>query len=290
MSKMNYIVGLGEALWDVLPDGKKIGGAPANFAFHVSQLGLNGIAVSAVGSDSLGYQAIDALKANNLDFYLQPVAYPTSTVQVSLDDKGVPQYEIVENVAWDNMEFNPHMEIIARNAQAVCFGSLAQRSEKSRLTIRRFIEAMPREKGTHRIFDINLRQHFYTKQVIEESLQLCDIFKINDDEIEIISPMFELGDGDYESRCRKLIAVYNLDIVILTCGDKGSYIFTAEGETSFQPTPKVEVVDTVGAGDSFTATFIAGIIKGDSIKIAHKAAVDIAAYVCTCEGAMPVHK
>ena len=289
MNKNKFIVGLGEALWDMLPTGKKLGGAPANFAYHVSQQGLKGIAVSAVGSDALGYGIIDALKENNLDFYMQSVAYPTGVVNVELID-GKPDYHIVEDVAWDNIEFTPHMEYIARNACAVCFGSLAQRSPKSRHTVRRFIETMGVGVGIYRVFDINLRQHFYSRDVIEESLRLSNVFKINDDEIKIITPMFELTEGDYEASCRKLIAMFDLDIVILTCGEKGSFIFTNDGETSFQSTPKVDAIDTVGAGDSFTATFICGLINGKGIVAAHKAATEVAAYVCTCHGAMPEYK
>ncbi len=290
MDKKNYIVGIGETLWDVFPEGKKLGGAPANFAYHVAQLGLNGIAISAIGHDSLGAEIIDSLKSKNLNFCMKPVDYPTGTVQVTLDDKGVPQYCITENVAWDNLELTPDLEELARNACAVCFGSLAQRNEKSRTTIKRFIETMNNDEGTFRVFDINLRQKFYTKEIIEESLAMCNIFKINDEELEIISPMFNLGTGDYQSRCSEMIKRYDLRYLILTCGTDGSYIFTQEGETSFIPTPKVDVIDTVGAGDSFTAAFVAGIIKGEPMTQAHKEAVELSAYVCSCEGAMPDHK
>lgn len=284
--KKNYIVGIGETLWDVFPEGKKLGGAPANFAYHVSQSGLDGIAVSAVGLDSLGTELIDCLKAKGLDFYMEPVDYPTGTVQVTVDKAGVPQYCITEGAAWDNLEFTPELETIARNAQAVCFGSLAQRSEKSRATVRKFVETMD---GGYRVFDINLRQHFYEKEVLADSMRLCNILKINDEEIEVVSQLFDLGKGGYESRCRELMARFDIGILILTCGVEGSHIFTEAGGKSFIPTPKVEVVDTVGAGDSFTAAFVSAIIKGKTVEEAHREAVGLSAYVCSCEGAMPCH-
>lgn len=282
-----YVVGIGEALWDVFPEGKKLGGAPANFAYHVSQFGLNGMAVSAVGHDGLGDEILGALRGKQLNLHIQQVGYPTGTVQVSLNDKGVPQYNITEDVAWDNIDFTDDLAAIARDCCAVCFGSLAQRSAISRDTIERFLDMMPSE-GTYRIFDINLRQQFYTKEVIEHSLTRCNVFKINDEELEIVSGMFNLV-GDVESRCKELMNRYSVDILILTCGTDGSYIFTSEGERSFLPTPKVEVADTVGAGDSFTAAFIAGLLQGKSIADAHRQAVDLSAYVCSCEGAMPSH-
>lgn len=282
-----YVVGIGEALWDVFPEGKKLGGAPANFAYHVSQFGLNGMAVSAVGHDGLGDEILGALRGKQLNLHIQQVGYPTGTVQVSLNDKGVPQYYITEDVAWDNIDFTDDLAAIARDCCAVCFGSLAQRSAISRDTIERFLDMMPSE-GTYRIFDINLRQQFYTKEVIEHSLTRCNVFKINDEELEIVSGMFNLV-GDVESRCKELMNRYSVDILILTCGTDGSYIFTSAGERSFLPTPKVEVADTVGAGDSFTAAFIAGLLQGKSIADAHRQAVDLSAYVCSCEGAMPSH-
>lgn len=282
-----YVVGIGEALWDVFPEGKKLGGAPANFAYHVSQFGLNGMAVSAVGHDGLGDEILGALRGKQLNLHIQQVGYPTGTVQVSLNDKGVPQYNITEDVAWDNIDFTDDLAAIARDCCAVCFGSLAQRSAISRDTIERFLDMMPSE-GTYRIFDINLRQQFYTKEVIEHSLTRCNVFKINDEELEIVSGLFNLV-GDVESRCKELMNRYSVDILILTCGTDGSYIFTSAGERSFLPTPKVEVADTVGAGDSFTAAFIAGLLQGKSIADAHRQAVDLSAYVCSCEGAMPSH-
>ncbi len=281
------VVGMGEALWDVLPEGKKIGGAPANFAYHVSQFGLNGCAVSAVGDDKLGKEIVETFDARNLNYMIETVPYPTGTVQVELDANGVPMYDIKEGVAWDNILFTEELADLARKTRAVCFGSLAQRSVVSRETINRFIDAMPREEGVLKIFDVNLRQSFYTKEILCNSMQKCNILKINDEELVTVSRMFGYPGIDLQDKCWILLAKYNLKMLILTCGVNGSYVFTP-GEVSFVETPKVEVADTVGAGDSFTATFVASILKGKSVAEAHKLAVKVSAFVCTQNGAMPV--
>lgn len=283
----HYVVGIGEALWDVLPDGKKIGGAPANFAYHVSQFGIDSCVLSAVGQDELGDELTQHFLQKQLNCKIPTVGYSTGTVTVELDEKGVPQYDIKENVAWDNIPFTPELEALARETRAVCFGSLAQRSIVSRTTIRKFIDAMPREKGVYRIFDINLRQNFYTPEIIESSLNLCNVLKINDEELVILSRMFQIPETDFKSVCRMMLDKYNLDILVLTCGVEGSYVFTPN-HMSFLPTPRVEVADTVGAGDSFTASFISSLLKGKSVSEAHRTAVDVSAYVCSCHGAMPV--
>lgn len=281
------IVGMGEALWDVLPEGKKIGGAPANFAYHVSQFGFNSRVVSAVGDDKLGNEILDNFSEKNLNFLIEKVPYPTGTVQVELDDEGIPCYDIKEGVAWDNIPFTPALEELAKQTRAVCFGSLAQRSVVSRETINKFLDAMPDDNGQLRIFDINLRQNFYTKEILCNSMERCNILKINDEELVMVSRMFGYPGIDLQDKCWILLAKYNLKMLILTCGVNGSYVFTP-GEISFVETPKVEVADTVGAGDSFTATFVAAILKGKKVSDAHKLAVEASAYVCTQNGAMPI--
>ena len=280
-----YIVGLGEALWDVLPDGKKLGGAPANFAYHAAQFGLDTIAISALGEDKLAEETIDALKEHNLNYLMPRVPYPTGTVQVTLTGDGIPTYDIKENVAWDNIPLTDEMLEIAKNARAVCFGSLAQRNVVSRENIHKFLDATPDD--CVKIFDINLRQQFYTKEVIKESLKRCNILKINDEELVLIGRMFGYPGLDIENKCWLILGKYNLDMLVLTCGTNGSYVFTP-GQMSFQETPKVEVADTVGAGDSFTGSFCACIINGKPVQEAHKTAVQVSAYVCTQNGAMPV--
>lgn len=280
-----YVVGLGEALWDVLPEGKKLGGAPANFAFHAGQFGLNSIAVSALGEDKLEEETIQQLEEKNLQYCMPRVPYPTGTVQVTLDNEGIPTYDIKENVAWDNIPFNDDVKAIAENTRAVCWGSLAQRNVVSRESIYKFLDATP--KDCMKIFDINLRQNFYTKEVICESMKRCNILKINDEELVLIGRMFGYPGLDIENKCWLILGKYNLDMLVLTCGTNGSYVFTP-GSMSYQPTPKVEVADTVGAGDSFTGTFCASILAGKPVTEAHKLAVSVSAYVCTQNGAMPI--
>lgn len=278
------VVGLGEVLWDMLPEGRKIGGAPVNFAYHAGQFGIDTMAVSAIGNDKLGEDTIAEMNGKHLNHIFPSVPYPTGSVQVSLDEKGVPAYDIKENVAWDNIPFTNEIESVARSCRAVCFGSLAQRNTVSRNTIRKFIESTP--SGCIRIFDINLRQNFYTSNVIRDSLEHCNILKINDEEIMLVSRMFNYDSSNIENVCRTIMEDFSLEMVILTCGTKGSYIFT-KGGVSFMPTPKVNVADTVGAGDSFTGSFCAAILRGLPVAEAHKKAVEVSAYVCTQNGAMP---
>ena len=281
------VVGMGEALWDVLPEGKKIGGAPANFAYHVSQFGLNSRVVSAVGNDKLGAEILENFKEKNLNCIIETIPYPTGTVQVELDAEGVPCYEIKEGVAWDNIPYTVTLQELACHTRAICFGSLAQRSVVSRETINRFLDAMPKEENVLKIFDINLRQNFYTKDILCNSFQRCNVLKINDEELVTVSRMFGYPGIDLRDKCWILLAKYNLKMLILTCGVNGSYVFTP-GKVSFVETPKVEVADTVGAGDSFTAAFVSAILKGKSVPEAHKLAVDTSAFVCTQHGAMPI--
>ncbi|MDE6496981.1 MAG: carbohydrate kinase [Duncaniella sp.] len=283
----DVVVGMGEALWDVLPEGKKIGGAPANFAYHVSQFGLDSAVVSAVGDDALGAEIIENFNQKGLRHLIETVPYPTGTVQVEIDQAGIPQYEIKENVAWDNIPYTARLENLAERTRAVCFGSLAQRNIVSRNTINRFLDAMPQDDSRLIVFDVNLRQGFFNKDILCNSMTRCNILKINDEELVTVSRMFGYPGIDLQDKCWILLGKYNLKMLILTCGINGSYVFTP-GNVSFQPTPKVEVADTVGAGDSFTAAFISSILKGLPVAEAHRRAVDTSAYVCTRQGAMPV--
>ena len=283
----DIVVGMGEALFDCLPEGKKIGGAPANFAYHVSQFGFNSCVVSAVGNDEDGDEILRIFNQRGLNTLIERVPFPTGTVQVTLDEKGVPSYEIKKGVAWDNIPFTSELKELAHNARAVCFGSLAQRNAVSHDTIVKFLDEMPKDDDTLKIFDINLRQSFYTPELLEESMGHCNILKINDEELELVSRMFDFSSISQADKCWLLLAKYGLKMLILTCGVDGSYVFTP-GKMSFQPTPRVAVADTVGAGDSFTGAFTAAILAGKPVEEAHKLAVEVSAFVCTQSGAMPV--
>lgn len=281
--KKKVIVGIGEILWDMLPTGKALGGAPANFAYHAKRLGEEGWAVSAIGDDPLGREIMDIVGEKRLNNLIAVTDKPTGTVQVTLDAHGVPTYNIMEDVAWDNIPFTPEMEALAKRADAVCFGSLVQRMGSSDAVLK-FLRATRPE--ALRVFDINLRQHYYSKEVLDASLRLANILKINDEEIRIVADMFGL-EGDDTAACRSLVERYDLQLVILTKGADGSEVITAT-EAIPQTVGKVEVVDTVGAGDSFTAAFVVSYLRGDSLSEAQRLANETAAYVCSCKGAMPL--
>ena len=279
------IIGIGEVVWDCFPEGKRLGGAPINFCFFAKELGAESYPVTAIGDDELGDETFAVLKETGLDLgYISRNILPTGKVLVSLNEAGVPQYDIVENVAWDAIECSPATMKLVSDADAVCWGSLAQRSVVSRETINKFLDAMPED--TLKVFDINLRQGFYTKEVLCNSFQKCNVLKINDEELVTVSRMFGYPGIDLQDKCWILLAKYNLKMLILTCGVNGSYVFTP-GNVSFVETPKVNVADTVGAGDSFTATFVASILKGKTVREAHELAVEASAFVCTQNGAMP---
>ena len=282
----NYIVGIGEVLWDHFEDKDNyvLGGAPFNFAYHVNQFGLNSLVISAIGHDKLGQKLEADVKKKNVPYMLERLNLPTGVVNVKEVD-GKPRYDILTERAWDYIPNTEQLKEIAANTKAACFGSLAQRSETSRNSIFAFLDAMPSD--ALRIFDINLRQKWYTEEVIKTSLQKANVLKINDDELLIIQRMFGYIDITQENTCRLIMRDYQLDMLILTCGDKGSYIFTKD-EMSYLSTNDIKVVDTVGAGDSFAASFIASMLKGKTIHEAHRIAVNVSAFVCTQAGATPI--
>ena len=222
------------------------------------------------------------LAEKGLAAHIERVTYPTGTVAVTLDERGVPSYEICEGVAWDNIPYTYAMQNLAEDAAAVCFGSLAQRSEVSGTTIQSFIAALP--PACLKVFDINLRQHYYSQEIIERSLQIADILKINDEEMEVVAPMLGV-EGDDVARCRALLSHYGLQAVVLTRGAKGSLVVSAT-EADERGVVDVDVVDTVGAGDAFTAAFVVAWLRGDSLSEAHKLATESSAYACTLKGAM----
>lgn len=286
------IVGIGEILWDIFESGKKLGGAPANFAFHATQLGAKGIAVSAIGNDALGDEILSELEKKQIRSNLQRVEQATGTVKISLDSNGVAHYAFPENTAWDNLKFLDSLKTLARKTDAVCFGTLAQRALRTRMTIRAFLNSMPPE--SLRVFDVNFRQNFYSEALVRESLALANVLKINEDELETISAFF-VGKNSTrfpEKRdrfCRAVFASFpNLRFIALTCGAQGSYISSRDGKDSFVPaSPDIEIIDTVGAGDSFTAAFTVAILSEKPFSEAHQIAAQVAEFVCSRAGAMP---
>ncbi len=280
--KKYTVVGMGEVLWDLLPDGKILGGAPVNFAYHATQLGAIGVAISAVGDDELGREIMDTVDEKRIQNCIAINKYPTSTVGVTLK-AGKPEYTIYENVAWDFIELLPEAIQVLKESDAICFGTLAQRSWNSREAIQLALKLVP--QNCLKVYDINLRQKYYSKELIQESLSLANIFKINDDEVEIFKELFGL-EGTETEVCQKIKETYSLDYLALTKGETGSYLFGNE-EVSFEPTPIVTVEDTVGAGDSFTSAMVMGILNKRPLKEIHQKAVEISAFVCTQKGATP---
>jgi len=283
MSKKYIVAGIGEVLWDQLPQGDVLGGAPVNVAYHAGQLGAESYIISAIGKDKLGDEIIFRLKAKSINLLISRVANPTGTVKVTLDDKGVPDFVITDDVAWDYIELTAESTDLASRLDAVCFGSLAQRNNVSHVAITRFLSLVP-EKAL-KIFDINLRQNFYTRQLINDSLLISNVLKINDEELLIIAKLYGWK-GNEEYLCRKLLDNYELKLLAYTCGACGSYLYSRD-ETSFIKSPVVKVKDTVGAGDSFTAALMVSFLNGYTLSECHSLAVDIAAFLCENEGAMP---
>lgn len=281
MNKKPLIIGIGELLWDVLPTGKKAGGAPVNFAYHASRFGAEAYAISAIGNDPLGNEILREIDRIHIPYIVERVNYPTGTVIVELRD-GIPNYTIIEGVAWDHIPLTEEMKQLAERADAVCFGTLAQRSEESRITIQTLLSNVSEE--ALRVYDINLRQHYYSRELIVASLRHSNVFKINDEELDLLRGIFGLESDTVHDFCRRFVKLYNLRYLILTAGANYSAVFTID-EESFIDTPRVEVVDTVGAGDSFTGAFIASVLDGRPLTEAHRIAVNHAAYVCTQAGA-----
>jgi fructokinase len=284
-SKKPVIIGLGEILWDMLPGGKVLGGAPANFAYHCSQLGAESYVISAIGKDDLGSEIrenMDRLNLASLHLFTDE-RIPTSTVTVRLDAQGHPEYTIHENVAWDHLPVEqPALDLVS-DADAICFGSLAQRSPVSRRSILSYLEHT--RDDCLRVFDINLRQHYYSREVLEKSLDVADVLKLNDEELAILSELFSLK-GSESQRMDSLFRTYDLTLVALTRGAEGSTLYNGSERSDYRA-EAVRVMDTVGAGDSFTAAMVMAYLRGWSLNDMNRLASDLAAFVCTQKGATP---
>ena len=280
VSNSPLIIGIGELLWDMLPTGKVVGGAPVNFVYHATKQGARGYAISAIGNDALGDELLNELDKNGINHCLTRPDYPTGTVRVTLNN-GVPSYNIVEDVAWDHIQPSEESVALMQKADAVTFGTLAMRNKDSRKTIEMLLSVVP--AGALKFFDINLRGKYYSKELILSLLSTANAFKINDEELTVLIPLLDLPEqGDIA--CLELIKRFDLRYLVLTAGDKYSAVFTPTGK-SFLPTPKVQVVDTVGAGDSFSGAFVYSVLTGRSVREAHAAAVKTAAFVASRAGA-----
>jgi fructokinase len=288
MPDKNYLtIGLGELLWDMFPEGKQLGGAPANFAYMTSLLGDEGIVVSRVGTDALGRGAGRRLerlgvRASHLQLDRD---HPTGTVKVSVDPAGQPTFQIAESVAWDFFEWTPEWRALAQRADAVCFGSLAQRSSRSRATVRAFLKAV--RPGTTRVFDVNLRQSFYDADTLSESAKLADIMKVNTDELAIVAKLLRIPFIYDEMRAANWLRdILGLKLMCITRGAKGSLIVSAD-ETSEHPGYRIHVADTVGAGDAFTAALVYHYLRHASVPTLNEAANRMGAWVSSQIGATP---
>ena len=279
-------VGLGELLWDMLPKGKQIGGAPFNFARHCNQLGLEGFPVSQIGIDELGNETVSLLKDWGItpDFVSRDPQHETGTVNIRLDDQGKPNYEIRDDAAWDFIQHNLLLEQLAPKVDIVCFGTLAQRSDASRFTIYSFLDRM--SSDAIKLFDVNLRQHFYSIGSIETSLERASILKLSDEELPVLKNAFSLS-GSVEVQLSELKNRFELKLIAYTRGAEGSLLIDGSG-TDDHPGTTITTIDTIGAGDSFSATLCAGLLQGLPLAQLNENANQVAAYVCSQRGATPV--
>jgi fructokinase len=279
------IFGLGELLWDLFPDGPRFGGAPVNFACHAAALGAHVHVVTSVGNDALGREALQALASHGVktDGVAISNEAPTGTVQVAVDASGKATFTFAPDVAWDHLHWSEGLARVATACDAVCFGTLAQRSAQSRETIQRFVGAT--RAVALRVFDVNLRPPFYTEEGIRESLTLANVLKLNDDELPILAAICGASGSDTEVLAQ-LAQQFDLQLVALTRGPKGAILVRA-GEISEAPGVPVAVKDTVGAGDAFTAALVLGLLRNDPLDQINRRACAIAACVCSRAGATP---
>jgi fructokinase len=280
------LVGLGEILWDMLPKGKQLGGAPANFAYHAQALGCQGIVVSCIGDDELGREILSCLDELKLDrrYVAVDENHPTGTVTIELDKDGKPDYIIHENVAWDYIPSNSELLSLAAKTDAVCFGSLCQRSPVSQKTVRSFLAATGPD--CIRLFDINIRQSYYNKDIVHTMLELSNVLKLNDEELPIVAQLLNIKGSETEMLAQ-LVHRYNLSVIALTKGAEGSCLYSPDEDSACEGVPPAKIVDTVGAGDSFTAALAIGLLRGNGLNQINEHANRVASFVCSQSGATP---
>jgi len=281
----NVIVGIGEILWDILPSGKVLGGAPANFVYHVQELGESSVVVSCVGNDELGQEIISSLESMDMstEFLYVDKKHSTGVSSVKVNKAGTPSYLIKEGVAWDYIPASPLLCELASKSAAVCFGTAAQRSELSRMTIQQFLGLMGQE--TIRVFDINLRQNFYSQDMIKTSLSLANVLKLNLNELSVLKKLLRLN-GEEKKILNELSREYSLHLIALTKGSAGSILFK-EGKISKHEGYRINVEDSVGAGDAFVAAIVTGLLRGYELDDLHKKANRVASYTCSKKGGTP---
>jgi len=286
MKSVFKAAGLGEILWDMLPEGKHLGGAPTNFAYLTSLLGDEGVVASRIGIDQLGQETIE--KAADLglgtQFIQNDPQQPTGTARVNVDSDGQPVFVITEPVAWDFLQWSPEWQSLAQNLDIVCFGTLAQRSPQSRETIRQFLNAAP--KSALRVFDMNLRQEYFSAEVLDASFKLAHIVKLNHEELSRAMNLLGLKFGSEEDAARRLRAIYGLKLICVTRGARGSLLVAPSGTTS-HPGFRVKVVDTIGAGDGFTAALAHHFVRGAPLEQINESANRFASWVASQAGGTP---
>lgn len=283
--KQLKVAGLGEVLWDCFADAKQLGGAPTNFARHVNQLGIEGYPVSCVGTDEIGAAAKEELVASGVkvDYLYEHPTLRTGTVQVTLDENAKPSYQICQNVAWDSIPCSNELFAFAKELDAVCFGTLSQRSSVSRQTIRKFMQTVPDD--ALKVLDVNLREPFFSEQIVTDSLECANVLKLSDEELSVLAKYYDLQ-GDETQQLQQLVRKFQLRLVACTKGADGSVLVTPDEVNVAKATP-VKAIDSVGAGDSFNAAICTGLLHGFSLSDCNRFANQVAAYVCSHQGACP---
>ncbi|MHC4788608.1 MAG: carbohydrate kinase family protein [Planctomycetota bacterium] len=286
MDQQFTIVGLGEILWDLFEDGKLLGGAPCNAAYHAAALGHRGVPLSRIGEDRLGDELVGAVEALGVpvDFLQRDPDHPTGTVRVSVEEGGSPEFVIAHDVAWDYMEPDDRWLELAEGADAICFGTLAQRSAQSRTTIQQVLAAAA---GAVRVYDVNFRQHFYSRDVVTESLAAANVLKLNEQEVGLLRTLLHPDSGTAPAGfVRALIADYGLDLACITLGERGCLLVTSREEVA-RPVPPTRTMDSVGSGDAFTAGLVVKLLEGAPPASIAEGANLLGAYVAGRRGAAP---